>query len=183
MSRMPPLKPEAMTPEQRHAHEAITAGPRGTATRGPFNAWLRSPGFCDPAQRVGAHCRFGNALPPRLFEIAILCTARFWSAQFEWFAHAKLAAEAGIASDIIEAIRQRKKPAFQQADEALVYEFSDELYRNKGVSDALYARAIEAFGERGVVDLVGTMGYYCMVSLSLNAFRVPLPEGEKPPLD
>ncbi|MBM3492130.1 MAG: carboxymuconolactone decarboxylase family protein [Alphaproteobacteria bacterium] len=181
--RMPPLDPQTMSPEQKRAYDAITSGPRGSAARGPFNAWLRSPGFCDPAQRAGAHCRFGNALPPRLFEIAILCTARFWSAQFEWYAHAKLAAEAGVAPEIIEAIRQRQTPVFRQADEALVYEFASELYRTRAVSDALYARALKAFGERGLVDLVGTMGYYCMVSLSLNAFQVPLPPGEKLPLD
>jgi 4-carboxymuconolactone decarboxylase len=122
-------------------------------------------------------------LEPRLSELAILITARQWTAQFEWFAHAPMALEGGLSAEIIEALRQRRMPVFAQADEAAIYDFCTELYRESRVSDATYEATKTQLGEQGVVDLVGILGYYAMVSMTLNVFEMPLPDGVEPPLE
>lgn len=179
MSRVATLAPEAMTPEQRRAYDGIVAGPRGRIG-GPFNAWLRSPELADTAQRVGAYLRFRTSLPPRLSEMAILMTARFWRAQYEWYAHAPLASKGGLADAVIAALQAGKKPAAMQPDEAVVYDLCSELLDQRQISDATYWRGIATFGETGVVELVAISGYYCMVGLTLNAFEVLPPKGEEP---
>ena len=182
MPRITPPAPEAMTAEQRAVYDAIVAGPRGSM-QGPFNAWLASPALADRAQKLGEFCRFNSSLPPRLSELAILYTARQWNAQFEWYAHEKFARQGGLADAIIEAIRARRRPDGMAADEAAVYDLCDELYRTRRVSQATYDRAVAELGERSVVDLVGIIGYYVLVSFTLNVFEMPLPEGVAPPLD
>lgn len=181
MARLAPLDLENLTPEQREVADAIRSGPRG-GLRGPFEAWLRSPGLADPAQRVGAYCRFGSSLPSDINEMAILLTGKHWKAQFEFWAHTRLGIEAGLDPAIIEAIRIGAEPSFTREIERVVYHFVTEYLRTHRVSDATYARAIERLGERGVVDLVGVVGYYGLVSMTLNVFEVGLPEGEKEPL-
>ena len=171
-------KPE-MTPEQLKAYEGIVSGPRGGA-RGPFNALLRSPDLADRVQRVGEYVRFKSSLPARLNELAILVVARYWTAQYEWYAHRELALKAGLDARIADDLAQGKRPANMQDDEAIVHDFCKELHEKKSVSDATYAAALAKFGERGVIDLVGASGYYTMVSMILNVDRHPLPEGVKP---
>ncbi len=173
------LEPSAMNEAQRKAYEGIVAGPRGGA-RGPFNALLRSPDLADRVQRVGEYVRFGSSLPARLNELAILVVARYWSAQYEWYAHRRLALEAGLDVRIADAIARRERPAAMQADEAAVYDFCTELHEKKSVGDAAYAVALAQFGEQGVVDLIGVSGYYTLVSMVLNVERHPLPEGATP---
>ncbi|MFN8639928.1 MAG: hypothetical protein U0360_10870 [Dehalococcoidia bacterium] len=124
--------------------------------------------------------RFENALPPHLAELAIILAGAHWRAQFEFWAHARAAARAGVPDAVIEAIRTGGQPDLE-GDSATVYDFVTELLRSTRVAPSTYARALEAFGERGVVDLVGTVGYYSLVSMTLNAFEVGLPEGETPP--
>lgn len=179
MARLP--MPETLTVRQQEVLDAITAGPRGGA-RGPFAALLRSPELCERAQLLGAFCRFGTSLGPRLSELAILVTAREWTAQYEWYAHARLAREAGLDEEIIEAIKARKRPESMAADEAAIHDLSAELYATKRVSDATYERAVSEVGETGVVETIGIMGYYCLVSMALNVSGVELPEGEPEPL-
>ena len=179
MARLP--MPETLTARQREVLDAIADGPRGGA-RGPFAALLRSPELCERAQLLGAFCRFGTSLGPRLSELAILVTAREWTAQYEWFAHARLAREAGLGEAIVEAIEERRRPEGMAADEAAIYDLSTELYATKRVSDATYDRAVAALGEAGVVETIGVMGYYCLVSMALNVSGVELPEGEPEPL-
>src|SRR5215207_10529419 len=104
MPRLSPLDLNKLTPEQKKVADAIVAGPRG-GLRGPFEPWLRSPGLADRAQKLGEFCRFNSSLPPVLSELAILVTAKHWRAQFEWWAHARLAAGAGVEDDVIETIR------------------------------------------------------------------------------
>ena len=116
---------------------------------------------------------------PRLAELAIIICARYWTAQYEWYAHAALARKAGLADGVIDAVAARQRPEGMQDDEAAVYDFCTELHHDKQVSDASYRRALDLFGERGVVDLVGISGYYTLVSMTLNAFQVELPPGEK----
>lgn len=179
--RLPPLAPERMTPRQREVAEAIAGGPRG-GLRGPFQAWLRSPEVADRFQRVGEYVRFNSSIPPALNELAILVTAREWTAQFEWYAHNALAMKAGLPPAIAEAIARGERPAGMDADQRIVYDFSTELHRDKSVSDATYAAVVERFGEQGAVDLIAACGYYVAVAMTLNVSRVPLPDGVAPPL-
>ena len=178
-SRFKVLEQSEMTEAQRKAYEGIVSGPRGGA-RGPFNALLRSPDLADRVQRVGEYVRFKSSLPARLNELAILVVARYWSAQYEWYAHRRLAVEAGLDARIADAIAERKRPAGMKDDEAAVFDFCHELHESKSVGDAAYANAIKHFGEQGVIDLIGASGYYTIVSMVLNVDRHPLPEGAAP---
>jgi 4-carboxymuconolactone decarboxylase len=121
-------------------------------------------------------------LAPRLSEFAILITARYWSSQYEWIAHAPLAAKGGLAASVISDLRNGKRPGGMSEDESALYDFCNELHTTKGVSDATYKRALERFGERGIVDLIGVSGYYTLVSMVLNVDRHPLPAGTSAPL-
>ncbi len=176
MPRLEPLDMEKLDPEQKVVADAIRSGPRG-GLRGPFEAWLRAPGMADPAQKLGAYCRYGSSLPSDLNELAIIITGKRWKAQFEFWAHARLAREAGLDEAIIEAVRTGERPPFTRESERVVYDLVTEYFANNRVSDATYRRAVEAFGERGVVELVGVVGYYGLVSMTLNVFEVELPEG------
>ncbi|GGG41855.1 carboxymuconolactone decarboxylase [Caldovatus sediminis] len=179
--RFPPIPPERMSPEQRSVAEAIAGGPRG-GLRGPFNTLLRSPVLADRFQRVGEYLRFNSSIPPALNEFAILITAREWSAQYEWYAHHRLAMQAGLSPAIAQAVAEGRRPEGMSEDEALVYDFCTELHRTRTVSDATFERAKARFGEQGVVDLIGVSGYYVAVAMVLNVAQVPLPEGVAPPL-
>ena len=150
--------------------------------RGPFEAWLRSPGLADVAQRLGAYCRFGSSLPGDINELAILLTGKHWKAQFEFWAHARLALQAGLDPAIIEAIRTGAKPPLTREIEKVVYEAVTEYFETHRLSDATYKRAVDTLGEDGLVDLIGVVGYYGLVSMTLNIFEVGLPVGEKDPL-
>ncbi len=161
--------------------EAIVGGPRG-GQRGPFQAWLRSPEVADRFQKVGEYVRFGSTIPPALNELAILVTAREWTAQYEWYAHHALAMEAGLSPAIAEAIARGERPSGMSADEGVIYDFCVGLHRERAVSDAAYEGVVERFGEGGVIDLIAACGYYVAVAMTLNVARVPLPEGVAPPL-
>jgi 4-carboxymuconolactone decarboxylase len=157
------------------------SGPRKGAV-GPFNALLRSPDVADRVQRVGEYVRFQTTIPAPLNEMAILITGRFWSAQFEFWAHTRLARTAGLPDPIIEAIAAGRRPATMSGDERIVYDFCTELFRDKRVSDATFQAVVGRFGEQGVIDLIAATGYYSIVSMVLNVDRYPLPDGEPPPL-
>jgi 4-carboxymuconolactone decarboxylase len=180
--RFKELTPETMTPEQKKVADAIQSGPRGAGLRGPFNALLRSPDLCDLVQRVGAYVRYSSSIPPRLNEMAIIMAGRKWTAQYEFYAHRKLAIEGGLKPDICDAIAGNARPQGMQDDEVAVYDFCSELLATGQVSDAHYAAVTDKFGERGAIDLIGAVGYYSLVSMVLNVDRVPLPAGETPPL-
>ena len=181
-----------LTPEQRKLYDTIRSGPRAQLANssaskpgplgGPFNVWLRSPGIGDCVQRLGEEIRFRSSLPSKLNEMAIMITARFWTSQYEWFAHCKLALQAGLDPAIAEDIAAGRRPAKMDEDEAIVYDFSKELHEKQGVSDENYKRALERFGERGVFDLIAVNGFYSLVSMCLNVDRTPLPEGVPVPL-
>jgi 4-carboxymuconolactone decarboxylase len=180
--RFKTLTPDSMTAEQRAVAEAIQSGPRGAGLRGPFNALLRSPELCDLVQRVGAYVRFKSSLPAALNEMAICMAGRKWTAQYEFYAHRRLALEAGLDAAILDAIAAGTHPGKLSDDEAAVYEFANELLGTGQVSDAAYGGVKDRFGEKGVMDLVGAVGYYSLVSMVLNVDRVPLPAGVAPPL-
>jgi 4-carboxymuconolactone decarboxylase len=184
MSRLPPLDHDTLDAEQRRVARVIVDGPRGVVS-GPYDAWLRRPELADRARAVGDYVRFDCGLPRDLAELAILLTARRWKAQFEFWAHARFAREAGVGDDVIEAIRAGREPVFAGDDDPhrVVYEFVTEYFRTTRVSDATYERASRALGEEDLVDLVAVVGYYAMVSMTLNVFEVPMPPGVAEPLE
>jgi len=171
---------DKMTPAQRAVADAILSGPRGRVS-GLFNAWLRSPELADRLQKVGEYVRFSTSLDRRLNEMAILMTAQYWGTQYEWYAHAPLAIKAGLDPQVLAAIGAGRKPEKMKDDEAIVWEFITQLRRDHGVDDAIYARAIEKFGEKGVIDLVGVNGYYDVVSMTLNVAHVSPPSDAELP--
>lgn len=179
MPRFSEPAPDAMTADQRRAYDAIVSGPRG-AVKGPLKVWIQRPELAEKAQQLGAYCRFGSSLPPRLSELAIIITGRFWQAEYEWYSHAPTAAEAGISEAAIQSIRLGRRPEFDRSDEQAVHEFVTELNTHHRVSDATYKRAVAELGLDGVVDLVGIAGYYTLISMTIRAFEVALPDGVKP---
>ena len=179
--RFKPLAYDEMTPAQKTMIEHLLSGPRAGAN-GPFNVLLRSPEMGDLAQQFGASTRFNTSMPRKLNELAIIITARHWTSQYEWQAHHRAALEAGLSPAIADAIAQGQRPAGMQPDEAAVYNFCSEMLTTKQVSDATFKAARDAFGERGVVDLIGVMGWYQTVSMLLNADRYPVAEGTQPEL-
>ena len=176
--RVPILEPNQMTPAQRAAYDATVAGKRGRMAP-PHMAWLHSPEFCDRAQRVGEFIRFDTCLPPALLEMAILITGRHWGSHYEWYAHRKLAEAAGLDGAVIDAIRDGRAPVLKDAGARAIYDYATTLLRTRTVSQAQHDAVVAVFGTRGVVELVGTIGYYSLVSFTLNAFDVGLPAGEK----
>ena len=180
MPRYREITPAEMTPAQRRVHDQIVAGRRGRFG-GPFQLLIRAPEICEHAAKLGEHLRWGTSLPDRLSELAIITTARFWRAQYEWFAHAPLAEKAGVPAAAIEAIRRGDSPSFAQADEALVHRICTELQKTQRLSDASFGEAIVTLGEAGLVEVVAIIGYYTLIGNTLNVFQVPLPDGATPP--
>jgi 4-carboxymuconolactone decarboxylase len=179
--RLPKLSPETFTAEQRALAGSIKSGPRGVfKLSGPFAIYLHSPAFGELAQKLGGHVRFKTSVPPRLSELAILCTAHFWKAQYEWAAHAVIAEKQGVKPETIRAIQLGKPPKSAPKDEMAIYAFAKELYAKRRVSTPTFNRVKKLLGDAGTVELVGILGYYAMVSMTLNTFKAPLPEGVKP---
>jgi 4-carboxymuconolactone decarboxylase len=181
MTRYKETEPADLDEAQQRVWRDIAAGPRGSVPP-PLQIWLKSPALAEHAQRLGAFARFGTSLPPRLSELAILMTARHWTAQFEWYHHEVFARKAGLDPDIIAAIADRRIPSFANADEQAVHDFCSVFYRTHSVDDTTYAKAVAQLGEKGVVELVAIMGYYAFISMTLNVFEVPVPPGAAPPL-
>jgi 4-carboxymuconolactone decarboxylase len=178
--RFGPMPLETMTSAQRAIADDILAGPRRSSSlRGPFEALLHSPGLADPAQRLGAHVRFGSSLPRALNEMAIIMVARRWTAQYEWYAHRLMAIDAGLDPAVAEAISLNSRPALDP-DGAAVYEFVTELLDRGDVRDESFDAVVSRWGKQGAIDLIGAVGYYTLVSFVLNVDRYPLPEGEQP---
>ena len=180
-NRFKPLTYAEMSAPQKKMFENLISGERRGAS-GPFNVLLRSPEMGDLAQQFGASMRYHSSIPPKLNELAIIITARQWTSQYEWYAHRRAAQNAGLSQGIIDAVAAGTRPASMAADEAAVYNFVSELLTTKQVSDATFKAAKDAFGERGVVDLIGVTGYYQLVSMLLNVDGYPLPDGVTPEL-
>jgi 4-carboxymuconolactone decarboxylase len=188
MSRLEPLRPEAMTEAQRALYDALLSGKRGSGLTaadgsliGPFNAMLRNPHVGNRVQSLGEALRFETSLSRRVIEIATLVVGAHWRAQFEWWAHERLARQAGLSEAVIAAIKRGERPVLEDASEATAYSVASEMYRTQRLSDATYARAVEHFGQAGVFELLSLIGYYTLVSLILNGFDVPLAAGATPP--
>lgn len=179
--RFKPLTYEQLTPAQKTMIDHLLSGERGTTT-GPFNVLLRSPEMGDLAQKFGAEMRFHSSIPRKLNEMAILITARHWSSQYEWYAHQRDGLKYGLEAAVIDSVAAGRRPSPMQPDEEIIYNFCTELLDKKQVSDATFKATVDKFGERGAVDLIGTIGYYNLVSMLLNVDRYPLPDGVKPAL-
>lgn len=175
MPRIPPITEATLTPAQRRVYEKVIAGPRGNVI-GPLRAVLHSPELADRWQSLGEYLRFSCSLPLNLRELAIICAGRYWNSQLEWQVHARVARDAGVGAEIIEAIRTATAPSFTNAGEAAVYRLTRELLHSAHASDEAYDAVRERFGVEGIVDLVALVGYYSMVAMTLNAHAVPLPD-------
>jgi 4-carboxymuconolactone decarboxylase len=182
--RFAPLTWDTMNPEQLAMADSVMAGKRASM-QGPYNVLMRSPALGNLAQQFGEHTRFNSSLPLALNELVILLVARCWTSQFVWWAHKRIALDAGLDANVVDAIAGGHTPhnlATLPADVAAVYGFAHELLQNKQVSDAAYASLVTHYGERGVVDVMGTISYYSLVSMCLNVDQYPLPEGAQPEL-
>jgi 4-carboxymuconolactone decarboxylase len=176
--RLTPISRDEMTEHQRATYDESVASKRGRPPE-PMLAWLHSPEMARHATRLGAFLRYDTSLGARLTELPILVTARHWSARFEWYAHRKLALAAGMAPDWIDAINRRQRPAFgEDAKADVIYDVAKALHETRGVPEPLFGRARALLGERGLVEVVGLCGYYTLVSMTLNTYEFPVPEGE-----
>jgi 4-carboxymuconolactone decarboxylase len=179
--RMPPIPADKLTDAQKKAAETFAEG-RGYQVRGPFVPLLRSPEVMLRAKALSDYLRFKSALEPRLNEMAILITAREWTQQYVWNSHFPAAIKAGLRREIGEAIAEGVRPRGMADDEEAVYDLATEILRLKRVSDPTYQRAVAKFGEQGVIDLLGVVGYYNLLAIVMNATRTALPPNVAEPL-
>ncbi|HSS63422.1 MAG TPA: carboxymuconolactone decarboxylase family protein [Gammaproteobacteria bacterium] len=193
MSRLKALLPSELDSEQRALFDAITTGKRSEerssddffledgGLRGPFNAWVHAPGIGQPAQLLGEAIRYQTRLPPKLRELAILTVAARWRADYEWWAHSRIAGRLGLGDEIIAALKDETLPSAADAGERAVHRFAIELMDTHQISVETYREIVALLGDAGTVELVALLGYYTLVSMTLNVFRVPTPAGETPP--
>jgi 4-carboxymuconolactone decarboxylase len=177
--RFEPLTYEQMTPEQRKMTD-IAVGQRGTG--GSFNISVRDPDGGQLFFDMGDRVRFHMSVPDKLKELAIILTARYWAAQFEWLAHRRAAVQAGLSEEKVKAIAEGRRPVGMSADEEVVYNFITELFKTRQSSDATFAAVKTVAGERGVVDLIVSAGYYQVVSMLMNTDRLPVNANQQPEL-
>ena len=194
MSRIPYIRIDQFDEDQEAFFNNLTQGKRAGRSgvdrfltpekglKGPFNAWLYRPKLGDTAQRLGEMLRYEGELPPQSRELAVLVVAAEWEAAYEWWAHERIGKAVGLDEDIIAAVKEDRKPLFENSDQEIVYDFSRELIRTRNVSDSLYHRAIERLGETKVVELVILVGYYTLISMTMNVFKVPLPKDDDTPI-
>ena len=180
--RLPELTEASLTAEQKALAESIKSGPRGQfKMSGPYDIYLHSPAFGELAQKLGGHLRFKTSVPPRLMEFAILVTGAHWKAQYEWAMHAPMAEKQGVKPQTVRDLQAGRAPKSAPRDEMAIYAFVKELYAKRRVSTPVFNRVYKLLGEAGTVELVGILGYYAMVSMTLNTFMAPLPEDIKAP--
>jgi 4-carboxymuconolactone decarboxylase len=180
MARIDPIPREQMTKEQIRVNDAIAGVRDGGQAMGPFAIWLRTPELAEKIGTFGIHLRTQSALPRRLFELAVMTTARSWIAQYEWYAHKKHALAAGLEPLLIEDIRQGRKPAFTKEDDELVYDIVMEMSETRTLGDDSYQRALATLGEQGVIDLLTIIGYYTMIAIVLVGLEVDTLDGSAP---
>lgn len=178
MARVESLKDEELTPDQQRIARDIAS----TRSRvgGPFAIWLRTPAIAEATNRLGTVLRHQSRVERRLFELMVLIIARHWSAQYEWYVHAKQGREAGLAEAVITALRENRRPDFSRSDEQLVYDVVTELQERKTLSQPTYDRALAFFGQELLIEFIAAAGFYTMVAMTLDAFDVPVPDGTRP---
>jgi 4-carboxymuconolactone decarboxylase len=172
MTRIKDWTLENLTEEQKEIHDTIVSGPRGHVV-GPLRIWLNNPGLARSAQTVGEYARYGTSLSKGLSELAIITTGRVWSSAFEWEHHAPLAIEGGIDPENVNIISMGQRPNFTKAEEEAVFDFAAEANILKNVSDNTYNNLVKTLNETAAIDIVGICGYYSLISMTLNVFKVP----------
>ena len=172
MTRIKDWSVESLTEEQKEIHDTIVSGPRGHVV-GPLRIWLNNPGLARSAQTVGEYARYGTSLSKGLSELAIITTGRVWSSAFEWEHHAPLAIEGGIDPENVNIISMGQRPNFTKAEEEAVFDFAAEANILKNVSDNTYKNLVKIINETAAIDIVGICGYYSLISMTLNVFKVP----------
>ncbi len=175
--RLPPVSPESYDEAQKGALEDFIAT-RKVGFTGPWHVFIRSPELLTHAQRMGEYLRYRCKLSGRISEFVILLVARDWTQDYEFGTHRKHGLKAGLTEAIVGAIAEGRRPEALDEELSAVWDFVTELQRSRRVSDTSYARALALFGEQGVVDLAGIVGYYSLLALTMNVARVPPPEGE-----
>src|SRR6201747_209838 len=183
ITRFLPMKAEQLNPEQKKWADMISAPPRNAKFfNPPYRAYITNPDLANRLTAMSEYLRWNTSLPPRLSELAILITARQWTAQYEWYAHYPLALKGGLDPKVADAVAAGKRPEAMKDDEAALYDLTTELYRDKKVSDPVYKAALEKFGERGIMDIIGIIGYYDLVSMTLITMQAGAPNDSVPPL-
>ena len=172
-NRLPAIPPEKLSEAQKKAMDQFISKRGGPLVRGPFLALLRSPDVMTPAEILGEYLQFKTALPPKLREFVILITARQWTQDTEWNSHVAIAEKDGLSRDITKALAAGQRPPSMDEGEQAVYDFCDELHRNHNVSDPTFAKALDKFGEQGVVDLISVNGYYTWFAMIMDSVRTP----------
>jgi 4-carboxymuconolactone decarboxylase len=183
ITRFLPMKAEQLNPEQKKWADMISAPPRNAKfVNPPYRAYIYNPDLANRLTAMSEYLRWNTSLPPRLSELAILITARQWTAQYEWYAHYPLALKGGLDPKIADAIAAGKQPEGMKEDETALYDLANELYRDKKVSDLVYKAALSQFGERGIMDIIGIIGYYDLVSMTLITMQAGMPDDKVMPL-
>jgi 4-carboxymuconolactone decarboxylase len=183
ITRFLPMKAEQLNPEQKKWADMISAPPRNAKfVNPPYRAYIYNPDLANRLTALSEYLRWNTSLPPRLSELAILITARQWTAQYEWYAHYPLALKGGLDPNIADAVAAGKRPDGMKEDEAALYDLASELYRDKKVSDPVYKAALGQFGERGIMDIIGLIGYYDLVSMTLITMQAGMPDDKVKPL-
>ena len=172
MVRLQTIENKDMTERQKQIHDEIVSGPRGQV-RGPLAIWLYRPELADRAQSLGQYCRYDTSLEPRLSELAILTTARIWDAAFEWQAHVPHALAGGVDRSIVDSLCADQTPSFVSKDEEIVYRVTREINITRQLSDNTYNQVVKILGVEATVDLIGLLGYYALISMTIKAFDIP----------
>ena len=184
VTRFVPLKADELSPAQKAWADQIAVPPRNAKFGAPpYRAYIRNPELAPKLSALSDYLRWNSTLPPRLSEFAIMITARNWTVQYEWAAHYPLALKAGLDAKILGDLSAGRRPENMRDDEAALYDLATAIHRDKHVTDAVYKAAVDKFGERGVMDIVGIIGYYGLVSMTLITAQVPAPsDSTAPPL-
>src|ERR1700712_3384696 len=183
ITRFLPMTAEQLNPEKKKWANLIPAPPRNAKfVNPPYRAYITNPDLANRLSALSEYLRWNTSLPPRLSELAILITARQWTAQYEWYAHYPLALKGGLDPEIADAIAAGKRPEGMKEDETALYDLASELYRDKKVSDPVYKAALGKFGERGIMDIIGIIGYYDLVSMTLITMQAEAPNASVTPL-
>ena len=182
--RYPTLAPDQLSPQQKAYVDNLRKPPRNNTTalqNPPFKVYMRSPELAKKLEEVSDFVRWESGQPPRLTELAILITARQWSNQWIWRGHYRAAVRGGLDPSVGADIAAGKRPEKMKPDETILYNYATEMYRDKAVSDPTFAAAVKAFGEKGLIDLVATMGYYDIVAMTLITAKAVAPKEDDVP--
>ena len=183
--RLSPIDRENLSEKQQQVLNAIEQGPRGASRPGigligPFGAWVRAPSVGNAIQAVGEAVRFNGSLPENIKEVVICTVGVFYRSKFEFSAHRALALKAGVSKAALNQLSVGQDPDFS-GNEQIAYTIASQMLNQHSILDDTYKHGLEVFGETAMIELVATVGYYCLISLTLNAFEIPLEEGMTDP--